>query len=67
MQDVKLRDEMKAFQSPVRGDEIMKVLNLKPGKQIGEIKKAIEEAIIEGKISNDYNEAYKFMKTIKLT
>ncbi len=67
MQDVKLRDEMKAFQSPVRGDEIMKVLNLKPGRQVGQIKKAIEEAILEGKIDNDYNEAYKFMKEIKLT
>ena len=67
MQDIKVRDEMKAFQSPVRGDEIMKVLKLKPGRQVGEIKKAIEEAILEGKIANDYNEAYKFMKEIKLT
>jgi tRNA nucleotidyltransferase (CCA-adding enzyme) len=45
----------------------MKVLKLKPGRQVGEIKKAIEEAILEGKIANDYNEAYKFMKEIKLT
>ena len=67
MQDVKIRDEMKSFQSPVRGEEIMQVLNLKPGKQVGEIKKAIEEAIIDGKIANNHDEAYKFMKEIKLT
>ena len=67
MQDVKLRDEMKAFQSPVRGDEIMKVLDLKPGRQVGIIKKAIEDAILDGDIPNDYDAAYAFMLKIKLT
>ena len=67
MQDVKLRDEMRAFQSPIRGEEIMEVFDLKPGRQVGEIKKAIEEAIIDGEIPNEYDAAYKFMMEMKTT
>ena len=67
MQDVKLRDEMKAFQSPVRGKEIMKTFKLKPGRQVGQIKKAIEEAILDGEIPNEYEAAHEFMLKMKLT
>ena len=65
MQDVKLRDEMKAFQSPIRGDEIMKTFNLKPGREVGQIKKAIEEAILDGEIPNDYDAAFDYMMKYK--
>jgi len=61
MQDVKLRDEMQAFQSPVRGEEIMEVFKLKPGRDVGKIKEAIEEAILDGEIENEYDAAYAFM------
>ena len=67
MQDVKLRDEMREFQSPVRGEEIMKTFKLKPGRQVGEIKEAIEEAILDGEIPNEYEAAYKFMMKMKIT
>ena len=67
MQDVKLRDEMKAFQSPVRGEEIMQTFKLKPGRQVGQIKKAIEEAILDGEIPNEYEAAHEFMLKMKLT
>ena len=67
MQDVKLRDEMLAFQSPIRGEEIMEVFSLKPGQQVGKIKKAIEEAILDGEIPNEHNAAYEFMLKMKLT
>ena len=67
MQDVKLRDEMREFQSPVRGKEIMEVFDLKPGRRVGEIKKAIEEAIIDGEIPNEYDAAYEFMMEMKTT
>ena len=63
--DVKLRDEFREFQSPVRGDVIMKTLKLKPGKAVGEIKEAIENAILDGIIDNDYDAAYQYMLTIK--
>ena len=67
MQDVKLRDEMREFQSPVRGEEIMKIFKLKPGRQVGKIKEAIEEAILDGEIENDYEAAYKFMMKMEIT
>ena len=61
VKDVKLRDELRAFQSPVRGAEIMEKFNLSPGKDVGKIKKAIEDAILDGVIANDYDEAIEFM------
>ena len=67
MQDVKLRDEMRAFQSPVRGEKIMEVFSLKPGREVGKIKKAIEEAILDGKIPNEYDAAYNFMMKMEIT
>jgi len=61
MKDVKLRDEMRAFQSPIRGEEIMEVFSMKAGRDVGKIKKAIEEAILDGDIDNEYDAAYSFM------
>ena len=58
-------DQLKAFQSPVRGDEIMKMFDLKPGKEVGKIKNMIEEAIINGDIKNDYSGALSFLEKIK--
>ena len=58
-------DKLKAFQSPVRGDEIMKMFNLSPGKQVGKIKTMIEDAIINGEIKNDYSSAISFLTKIK--
>lgn len=65
VRDVKERDMLREFQSPVRGDEIMKICNIKPSKKVGEIKTAIEEAILDGKIGNNYEEAYKYLLQIK--
>lgn len=65
VRDVKERDQLREFQSPVRGDEIMKICNLKPSKKVGEIKTAIEEAILDGKIGNNYQEAYQYLLKIK--
>ena len=67
VQDVKLRDELRAFQSPVRGDVIMKTFNLSPGHEVGVIKKKIEEAILDGVIENDYDAAYQYMLSIRKT
>jgi tRNA nucleotidyltransferase/poly(A) polymerase len=63
--DVKEKDKLRAFQSPVRGEEIMKICNLKPSKKVGEIKTAIEEAILDGVIGNNYEEAYQYLLKIK--
>lgn len=63
--EVKEKDKLRAFQSPVRGDEIMKICNIPPSKQVGEIKTAIEEAILDGKIGNNYEEALSYLLKIK--
>jgi putative nucleotidyltransferase with HDIG domain len=63
--DVKEKDKLRAFQSPVKGDVIMKVCNIKPSKKVGKIKTAIEEAILDGIIGNNYEEAYQYLLKIK--
>ena len=65
MANVNKRDEMVAFQSPVRGDEIMSVCGLKEGTKVGVIKKAIEEAILEGLIDNTHSQALDYLIKIK--
>jgi len=55
--DVRERDHLRAFQSPVRGEEIMELCALQPSPAIGYIKHMIEEAILEGIIPNDHEEA----------
>lgn len=65
MKDVTVRDEMAAFQSPVRGDEIMKLCGLDPGPTVGRLKTAIEEAILEGRIENTHEAALAHLQEIK--
>ena len=65
MQNVKMKDEMKAFKSPVDGNTIMKTLSLKEGQLVGKIKKNIEDAILDEKILNTYDDAFKYLMEIK--
>jgi len=65
MKDVIMRDEMKAFKSPVDGNKIMETLNLKEGKKVGMIKEDIENAILDEVIPNTYEDAYQYMMKIK--
>ena len=55
------KDRLRNFQPPISGELIIKTFDLKPGPIIGEIKNAIKDAILDGEIQNEYNEAYAFM------
>ena len=59
------KDKLREFQSPVGGDEIMQECGLQPGPTVGKIKDAIEEAILDGKIPNEYSAAKEYMNKIK--
>lgn len=61
LKEVEEADNIRNFQPPVDGAEIMETFGLSPGKEIGIIKEAIKEAILEGTIKNDYEEARNFM------
>jgi putative nucleotidyltransferase with HDIG domain len=62
--EVEAKDHIRNFQPPVTGDEIMKLYNIPPGRIIGEIKEQIKEAILDGNIRNDKEEAMALLTRI---
>ena len=61
MKELEERDAIRNFQPPISGELIMSTFGISPCREIGEIKNAIKDAILDGIIHNDYDEAYRFM------
>jgi tRNA nucleotidyltransferase/poly(A) polymerase len=61
IKEVEEKDSIKNFQPPISGEQIMALFNLKPGREIGTLKEAVKEAILEGIIPNDFEKAQEFV------
>jgi len=65
MGDVEARNKMRKFQSPIRGDEIMKLCGIEPGPIVGALKEKVEDAILDGIIPDEYDAAKEYLLKIK--
>lgn len=61
LKEIEEKDAIRNFEPPVKGELIMEIFGLEPGREVGIIKDAIKDAILDGIIHNDYNEAFEFM------
>jgi len=62
--EIEARDQIRNFQPPVSGEVIMDFFGINPSKEVGLIKDEIKEAILEGKIGNNFDQAFDLMKLI---
>lgn len=61
LKDIEAKDHVRNFQPPISGEEIMSIFDLPPSKEVGLLKSIIKEAILDGKIANEYDDAYALL------
>jgi putative nucleotidyltransferase with HDIG domain len=64
LKEIEEKDKVRNFQPAVTGENIMQLFNLPPGKEVGELKISLREAILDGHISNDFDEGIAFLKKL---
>jgi len=65
IQEVEEKDKIRNWKNPISGEQVMSVLNVKPGPIVGVVKERIKNAILDGEIPNDANAAYQYLLQIK--